>query len=108
MNTGSCTRTGRQPATGLTPCSFCSRCISAACFCLSLAYFLRSFAISGWNSCIFRIDRTCETNGLYRNARSVKTRNTTASAQAMPPPDPLSPKRALNALCHTQRMNETG
>jgi len=64
MNTGTCTRTGRQPPSGLTPCSFWSRCISSVCFCLSFAYFFRSLAISGWNSCILRIERTWYTNGL--------------------------------------------
>ena len=97
MNTGSWTSTGRQPAMGLTPCSFCSRCISAACFCLSFAYFFRTFCSSGWNSCIFRIERTCVTNGLYRTARSVQMRKTTDSAQLMPPAKPPSPMRKLNA-----------
>ena len=64
MNTGTCTSTGRQPASGLTPWSFCRRCISSACFCRSFAYFLRSLAISGWNSCILRMERTWLTNGL--------------------------------------------
>ena len=84
MNTGICTSTGRQPPSGLTPCSVCSFCISIAIFWRSSPYFFLSFWISGANSCILRIERTWLMNGLNRNARRVNTRNTTASAQAKP------------------------
>ena len=108
MKTGPWIRTGRQPATGLTPCSFWSFCISAACFCLSFAYFLRTFCSSGWNSCILRIERTWPTNGLYRMARRVKTRKMTLSAHAMPPFNPSPGSRKLNTSCQILRIQETG
>ena len=58
MNTGTCTSTGRQPPSGLTPCWLCSFCVSAASFCRSLPYFALSFCTSGANSCILRMERT--------------------------------------------------
>ena len=84
MNTGICSSIGRQPPSGLKPCSRWSFCISCAWRCRSFAYFFWSFLISGANSCIFRIERTCFTNGLNMIARSVKTRNMMPSTQEMP------------------------
>ena len=83
--TGICGRIGRQPASGLTPRSFCSAIIAWLMPCRSLPYCLRSFAISGWSSCIARCDFTCLTNSGKRISRMVTTRNMIDSAQVRPP-----------------------
>ena len=72
---------------------------------MSPLYFSCSFLICGWNSCIFRIERTWLTNGLNSSARSVKTRKMTDSAQANPL-SALSTKP--NTLCQNHRMADTG
>ncbi len=41
MKTGIWASIGRQPRSGLNPCSFCSFCISSVIFTRSLAYFFR-------------------------------------------------------------------
>ena len=84
MKTGICGRIGRQPASGLTPRSFCSAIIAWLMPWRSLPYCLRSLAISGWSSCIARCDLTCLTNSGKRSSRMVTTRKTIASAQARP------------------------
>ena len=66
----------------MNPCSRCSFCISSAMRWRSLPYFFCSALIWGCSSCICRVVRICRTNGLYRIARSVKTRNITDSAHA--------------------------
>ena len=105
MKTGSCTSRGRQPPRGLTPCSFWSFCISSASFCRSFLYFSCSFLICGWNSCIFRIERTWLMKGLISSARRVKTRKMTESAQ----PRPLAgPRTKLNTSCQNHMIPDTG
>ena len=107
MNTGIWIRIGRQPPSGLTPCCDCSFCISCAMRCLSLPYFFFSFWISGANSCILRMERTWLTNGLNKIARSVNTRNITASAHAMPLSGPRN-GIAPNTVCQNPRIMTPG
>ena len=64
MKTGICSSIGRQPRSGLNPCSFCSFCISSVILTRSLAYFLRIAWSSGLISCIFFVVRICFTKGL--------------------------------------------
>ena len=105
MNTGTCTSTGRHPASGLKPCSLWSFCISMASFCRSSPCFSCSSRTSGAIFCIFFIDRTWVTNGLKSSARRVKTRKITDSAQA----NPLAGSRKEpKTLCQTQRIADTG
>ncbi len=105
MNTGICTSIGRQPPSGLTPCSDWIFCISIASFWRSLPYFSRNFCICGANSCILRIDRTELMAGFSRMIRRVKTRNTTESAHAIPLSGlMMNPK----TLCQNHMMADTG
>ena len=104
MKTGICGRIGRQPASGLTPRSFCSAMIAWLKPCRSLPYCLRSFWISGWISCIARCDFTCLMNSGNSSSRTVTTRKTIDSAQVMPP---AGSRKVENRACHcfiTQAM----
>ena len=106
-NTGICASIGRHPRTGLTPCSRCNFCISSANRCRSLPYFFCSALICGCISCICRVVRICLTNGLYRIARSVNTRNITASAHVKKLDGPRN-GIAANALYQSHMIPETG
>src|SRR3954454_8191570 len=108
--TGICGRIGTQPASGLTPRSFCRAIIAWLMPWRSLPYCLRSSAISGCSSCIARCDLICLTNSGNRMIRMVTTRLMIASAQARPL-SPLStggsPRTAFHNECHcaiTQEM----
>ena len=109
MKTGICGRIGRQPASGLTPRSFCSAIIAWLMPWRSLPYCLRSLAISGWSSCIARCDLTCLTNSGNRISRMVTTRKTIASAHASPA-RPLSgagfPRIIAHRACHASHRKE--
>ena len=89
----------------MKPCSFCSFCISSAMRWRSLPYFFCSALICGCSSCICRVVRICRTNGLYRIARSVNTRNITDSAHAKKFD---GPRRKANALYQTHMIADTG
>ena len=82
-----------------------SFCISSAIRWRSLPYFFCSALICGCNSCICRVVRICLTNGLYRMARSVNTRNITDSAQAKKFD---GPRTKANTLYQTHMIAETG
>src|SRR3954452_23975317 len=96
MKTGICGSSGRQPASGLTPRSFCSAIIAVLKPCLSAPYCLRSFWISGWISCIARWDFTCFTNSRNSSTRMVMTRKMIDNAQLRPP---AGSRKVLNREC---------
>ena len=89
----------------MNPCSVCSFCISSAIRWRSLPYFFCSALIWGCSSCIWRVVRICRTNGLYRIARSVKTRNITDSPHAKKFD---GPSRKPNSLYQTHMIADTG
>src|SRR3954454_18070773 len=97
MKTGICGRIGRQPASGLTPRSFCRAIIAWLMPCRSLPYCLRSLAISGCSSCMARCDLTCLTNSGKRISRMVTTRNMIDNAQVMPP---AGSRKIDQTACH--------
>ena len=97
MKTGICGRIGRQPASGLTPRSFCSAIIAWLMPWRSLPYCLRSLAISGCSSCIARCDLTCLTNSGKSSRRMVTTRNMIDSAHVMPQ---AGSRNVEKTVCH--------
>src|SRR3954447_9445301 len=103
MKTGICGTTGRQPASGLTPRSFCSAIIAWLMPCRSLPYCLRSLAISGWSSCMARCDLTCLTSSGKSSSRTVTTRKMIDSAQVIPQD---GSRNVENRACHCFITNE--
>src|SRR3954447_1978172 len=97
MKTGIWGRIGRQPASGLTPRSFCRAIIAWLMPCRSLPYCLRSLAISGCSSCIARCDFTCLTKSGKRITRMVTTRKMIDKAQVMPP---AGSRKVDQTACH--------
>ena len=91
----------------MNPCSFCSFCISSAIRWRSLPYFFCSALICGCNSCIWRVVRIWRTNGLYKIARRVNTRNITDSVHVKKLAGP-KPGTAENALYQSHMIAETG
>ena len=102
MKTGICRTRGRQPASGLAPCSFQSAIISWLSFSLSFLYLACSSFIFGCNTCIARWFLICLTNSGNSTSRIAIVRKTIdrAHAQAL-----WLPKTSANTvwMCTTSQ-----
>ena len=75
---------GRQPASGLTPCSLNSGICSWLCFCRSSGYFFFSSAILGCSSCISRWLLICFMNSGNSSSRMQTVSRTIDRPQVHP------------------------